>query len=221
MASRLGTINYEITCGLTAARAAPARAVIAALDPAESVRAVSAALAGGSPAWLVGGVVRDALLDAAAGGRGRGRRGRPASAARAVGAAVGGPVFPLSEAVRGLAGAGSPAALHVRRVALQGAGIEDDLGPARLHGQRHGACRWAAAELIDPHGGRADDLDAGVLRVLGARAYEHDPLRPLRLVRLAAELGMAPDPETERLTVAAAPRLSSRRPSACSPSCAG
>ena len=35
-------------------------------------------------------------------------------------------------------------------------------------------------------------------------AYESDPLRPLRLARFAAELGFAPDPETERLTAEAA-----------------
>ena len=48
--------------------------------------------------------------------------------------------------------------------------------------------------------------------MLGPQAYEHDPLRALRLVRLAAELGLAPDPETERLTAAAAPRLSEPSP---------
>ncbi len=45
------------------------------------------------------------------------------------------------------------------------------------------------------------------LRVLGTAAYERDPLRPLRLARFAAELGFAPDAETERLTRAAAPRV--------------
>ena len=49
----------------------------------------------------------------------------------------------------------------------------------------------AGGDTLDPHGGRAD-LEAGVLRVLGERAYADDPLRPLRLVRLAAELGFAP-----------------------------
>ena len=43
--------------------------------------------------------------------------------------------------------------------------------------------------------------------MLGAEAYERDPLRPLRLARFAAELGFAPDAETERLTRAAAPRV--------------
>jgi putative nucleotidyltransferase with HDIG domain len=63
----------------------------------------------------------------------------------------------------------------------------------------------ADADLIDPLGGRPD-LDARTLRVLGAGAYERDPLRALRLPRFAAELGFAPDPETERLTRAAAAR---------------
>jgi poly(A) polymerase len=51
-----------------------------------------------------------------------------------------------------------------------------------------------------------------VLRVLGAEAYESDPLRPLRLARLAAELGLSPDAETERLTREAAPRLTDAAP---------
>ena len=51
-----------------------------------------------------------------------------------------------------------------------------------------------------------------MLRVLGAQAYEDDPLRALRLVRLAAELGLAPDADTERLTAGAAPRLTEPSP---------
>jgi tRNA nucleotidyltransferase/poly(A) polymerase len=69
----------------------------------------------------------------------------------------------------------------------------------------------SGGETIDPHGGRAD-LEARVLRVLGPHAYASDPLRALRLVRLAAELGLKPDPETERLTAAAAPRLGEPSP---------
>ena len=44
--------------------------------------------------------------------------------------------------------------------------------------------------------------------MLGPQAYADDPLRPLRLARLAAELGFAPDEETEQLTAVAAQRLS-------------
>jgi putative nucleotidyltransferase with HDIG domain len=43
--------------------------------------------------------------------------------------------------------------------------------------------------------------------VIGPESYDADPLRPLRLARFAAELGFAPDAETERLTASAAPRV--------------
>ena len=42
---------------------------------------------------------------------------------------------------------------------------------------------------VDPHGGAAD-LAAGRLRAVGPRAFADDPLRVVRLVRLAAELGL-------------------------------
>jgi putative nucleotidyltransferase with HDIG domain len=89
---------------------------------------------------------------------------------------------------------------------LQGATIEEDL----VH--RDFTVNALAVPLegghpIDPTGG-IGDLEKGALRVLGAGAYAADPLRPLRLVRLHAELGLVPDAETERLTRDAAPRLS-------------
>lgn len=43
------------------------------------------------------------------------------------------------------------------------------------------------AEVIDPWGGQAD-LQAGLLRALRPQAFQDDPLRTLRAVRLAAEL---------------------------------
>jgi poly(A) polymerase len=87
---------------------------------------------------------------------------------------------------------------------LQGGSIEQDL--ARRDFTINAMARQAdGGELIDPLGGRAD-IESRTLRVLGPDAYESDPLRTLRLARFAAELGFAPDPETERLTHAAAPR---------------
>jgi len=54
-----------------------------------------------------------------------------------------------------------------------------------------------AGAIVDPFGGRAD-LDARVLRgVLDPDArFEEDPLRPLRAVRLEAELSLTPEPAT-------------------------
>ena len=158
----------------------------------------------GVDAWVVGGTVRDELL-------GRPIRdvdvavvGDPEPPARAVAAAVRGPVFSLSEAF----GAWRVIERSTARVydfsPLQGDTIEEDLG-RRDFTVNAMARPLAGGELIDPFGGRAD-LAARTLRVLGRPAYESDPLRPLRLARLAAELGFTPDAETERLTAAAAPR---------------
>lgn len=52
--------------------------------------------------------------------------------------------------------------------------------------------------LIDPHGGRAD-LEQGVLRVLHPRSFEDDPTRALRAARYAARFGFELEPETEGL----------------------
>jgi putative nucleotidyltransferase with HDIG domain len=174
-----------------------------------------------SRAWIVGGAVRDDLL------------GRPVTdvdivvedehepAARALAEHVGGPVFRLSETF----GAWRVIDRRGGRVydlsSLHGGAIEDDLArrdfsvnamarplaDSSAQALAGGAAAVGAqGDLIDPLSGRAD-LEAGVLRVLGVAAYEADPLRPLRLARFAAELGFAPDPETERLTAQAAPRV--------------
>jgi len=52
--------------------------------------------------------------------------------------------------------------------------------------------------LIDPHGGRAD-LERGVLRVLHPRSFEDDPTRAIRAARYAARFGFSLEPETDRL----------------------
>jgi poly(A) polymerase len=164
---------------------------------------------------LLGRLVRDVDVSVA---------GDPAPAARALAEQVRGPVFRLSEAF----GAWRVIDRRAERVydfaPLQGEGIDADLAKrdftvnamARsieldaLGGAGDDAlgatAGGSAAPLIDPLGGRAD-LDSRTLRVLGPEAYETDPLRTLRLARFAAELGFAPDPETERLTQAAASRV--------------
>jgi poly(A) polymerase len=164
-----------------------------------------------SDTWIVGGAVRDELLGRPVRDVDVAVAGDPAPVARAVADRLGGPVFRLSEAFgawRVIDRRGG----HVWDFSpLQGETIEEDLGKrdftvnamareARV-AEEPGL---AAGELIDPVGGRRD-LEARVLRVLGPEAYERDPLRPLRLARFAAELGFEPDPETERLTAAAAP----------------
>lgn len=188
--------------------AAPLRERLTAAEP---VRLVRAALGGSTGrAWLVGGVVRDAILGRALGDIDVVVEGDPAVAARAIADAVGGPAFPLSEEFGAWRSIDRRRGFSCDVSPLQGAGIEEDLL------QRDFTVNAVAVPLeggdpIDPTGG-FEDLDAGILRVLGPGAYAADPLRPLRLVRLHAELGLAPDPETERLTRNAAARLGEPSP---------
>jgi putative nucleotidyltransferase with HDIG domain len=172
-----------------------------------------------SNAWIVGGALRDELLGRPVRDFDVAVEGDPARAARALAAELHGPVFRLSEAF----GAWRVIDRRAQRVydfaPLQGESIETDLRQrdftvnamarpvalAALGGADPGAT-GAGEQLVDPLGGRAD-LEAGVLRVLGPEAYDRDPLRTLRLARFAAELGFEPDPDTERLTAAAAARV--------------
>ena len=149
------------------------------------------------PAWIVGGTVRDELLGrpvtdvdvAVARGRGGGRAGRGPQPRR--------PVFPLSERFGAWRAIDRASGRTYDVSELQGETIEDDLS-RRDFTVNAMARPLEGGEVTDPHGGRRD-LDDRTLRLVSPGAYEADPLRPLRLARLAAELGFAPDPDTERL----------------------
>jgi poly(A) polymerase len=161
-------------------------------------------------AWVVGGTVRDELL-------GRPLRdvdvavaGDPAGPARAIAGAVKGPAFRLSEAFGAWRAIDRAEGVVYDFSPLQGDTIEEDLAH-RDFTVNAMARTLRSGELLDPHGGRAD-LEARVLRVLGQQAYADDSLRPLRLARFAAELGFSPDPETERLTREASPRVPEASP---------
>jgi poly(A) polymerase len=158
-----------------------------------------------SRSWIVGGALRDELLGREVTDIDIAVEGNPEDAARELATELRGPVFQLSEAF----GAWRVVDRRGGRVydfaRLQGETIEADLAK-RDFTVNAMARERGGGELIDPLGGRAD-LEAHTLRVLGPGAYENDPLRPLRLARFAAELGFAPDPETERLTTDAAPRV--------------
>ena len=176
------------------------------LSAAEPVRLLREAFAAaGIEAWLVGGVVRDALLGRPLADIDLAVAGDAEAAAAVASRALGGPRFPLSEQFGAWRVLGRDRAVASDVSPLQGESIEQDLA-RRDFALNAVAVPLAGGEPVDPFGGLADAAD-GVLRVLGARSYADDPLRTLRLVRLAAELGMAPDAETERLTAAAAPRL--------------
>jgi hypothetical protein len=165
---------------------------------------VLAEIFGTDEAWVVGGAVRDDLI------------GRPAldldvscrepeRAARTLVARTGDAVFPLNEAF----GAWRVVLDRSRTVdfsPLRGDSIEADLAERDFTANAV-AVPVAGGDYVDPFGGRAD-IDRRVLRLVSDRAFDDDPLRLLRGVRLEEELGFRLDPSAEELTRAKASLVS-------------
>ena len=177
----------------------------AALEP---LRAAAAPL--GDQVWVVGGTVRDALLGRPLRDVDLAVAGDPERVARALAREAGGSVFRLSERFGAWRATDRSSGRTCDVSPLQGETLLEDLA-RRDFSINAMAVSLAGGPLVDPFEGRRD-LDAGIVRVLGADAYRADALRPLRLVRLATELGLAPDAETERLTRAAAARVTAASP---------
>jgi len=166
--------------------------------------------AGGDPAYLVGGAVRDLLL-----GRGRADvdlvvEGDAVSLARRLGAEVtaherfGTAKLILDGHEVDVASARAesypqPGALPVVEPAEH---VEADLARRDFTINAMAVPLRGEPRLIDPHGGR-EDLEAGLLRVLHPRSFVDDPTRAIRAARYAARFGFEPEPETAELLRAA------------------
>lgn len=170
--------------------------------PDEVTRAALAALAPGEAGWLVGGCLRDELL---------GRRvrdvdiavdGRPEPLARALADRFGGGVYPTSDLFgtwRVVVGE-----LHIDVAALRAGPSADPPDPAtravRLEADLRArdvtvdalARPLAGADIVDPLSGLSD-LAAGRLRLCSPASLDDDPLRVLRLARLARAFDLVPD----------------------------
>jgi poly(A) polymerase len=149
--------------------------------------------------YLVGGWVRDRLLkrpsydlDVATAGDGLGL-------SRLLADYFGGEYYPLDRA-RGT----GRVILHLDEVQrlvvdvaqFRGQDLADDLADRDFTINALAATAGAPDEIIDLHGGLVD-LESGLLRVVSAESIRNDPLRALRAVRQAAELGLDLAPETE------------------------
>jgi putative nucleotidyltransferase with HDIG domain len=170
-------------------------------DPLEVVREALE----GTPAWLVGGAVRDRLLGRETTDLDIAVAGDAETAARAVARATGGTPFALSDAFGAWRVVGRNHAWHVDLVRLRDDDLAADLA-ARDFTVNAMAEPLGGGELLDPHGGRAD-LDAGRLRMVSAAALADDPLRTLRAARIANELELAVDPATAEAVRERAPEL--------------
>ena len=184
-------------------------------DPLEALAGIAH-----EPAWLVGGAVRDRVLgrptddyDVAVGATRAGWRARWPGSSDAH-------VFALSEAFGVWRVVARDHRWQVDLLPVVGGSIETDLG------QRDFTINAIAEPLsgggyVDPFGG-VDDLRRRRLRMVSPRAFVDDPLRTLRLARLACELGFEIDAETAGGGRRQRRRRSPRsRPSGCSPSSSG
>lgn len=151
--------------------------------------------------YLVGGCVRDRLLgrpvydlDVAVAGDGL-------HLARRLANRFGGAYYPLDEARqtgRAIVDDRRGEQLVVDVARLRGQDLAADLADRDFCLNALAASVRAPEEIIDLHGG-LDDLHDGVIRPVSEASIRNDPLRALRAIRQAAELGFALAPETERL----------------------
>ena len=160
---------------------------------------------GDRSAWLVGGAVRDRMLQRATSDIDLIVDGDVGEAARALGRAARGPSFELSAEFGAWRVLSSDRSWQADLSPLRGGSLEADLA-LRDFTINAIAEPLSGGERVDPHGG-AEDLAARRLRAVGPRAFVDDPLRALRLVRLVGELGLAPDPATVRLAREYAPAV--------------
>ncbi len=163
-------------------------------------------------AWLVGGALRDRLL------------GRPnfdydvvvaatdgaevKRVAQALARGEGGFAFALSETFGAWRVVAHDRTWQLDLTALDGEAIEDDLRRRDLTVNAIAQPLAGDDALLDPLGG-LQDLAGRRLRAVSSDAFERDPLRVLRVARLACELDFTVDPKTIALARSSAPSLSS------------
>jgi poly(A) polymerase len=163
---------------------------------ADPLQAAREALSG-DQAWLVGGAIRDRALGRATIDLDVVVDGDPSLAARAIARAAGrAACFALSEEFGAWRVSARDSSWQVDVEPLRGGSLHADLA-LRDFTVNAIAEPIEGGEPIDPLGGLAD-LAAGRLRMAGPGAFADDPLRVLRLVRVAVELGLEPEPETLR-----------------------
>ncbi len=151
--------------------------------------------------YLVGGCVRDRLLGRPVCDLDITVNGDGISLARRLADHFGGAYFPLDlnrSAGRALLRDQHDQRLVVDVARFRGLNLEEDLAGRDFTINALASTARAPTDVIDRHGGLAD-LDAGRIHPVSASSIRDDPLRALRAVRQALELGFALTPETERL----------------------
>lgn len=168
-------------------------------DPLDAVAAIDV------PTWLVGGALRDRLLGRPTADYDVAVAGDPRLVARQLSRLVSGHRFELSEGFGVWRVVSRERGWYIDLLPMAGQSIEDDLA-RRDFTVNAIAQRLPTGELIDPFGGE-QDLRRRCLRMVSGEAFRQDPLRSLRLVRLACELGFSVDRATAAAATRSAPEL--------------
>src|SRR5581483_1950057 len=164
---------------------------------------------GQAPMWLVGGAVRDELLGRATTDYDLAYPGDVPGLARAFARAASAHAFELSDAFGAWRVVARDHSWQLDVVPLGGT-IEEDLAQRDL--TVNAIARAPDSDrYVDPFDGVAD-LRARRLRMVAADAFERDPLRVMRVVRLACELNFTIDPVTRTAAADCAAALSGTAP---------
>ena len=147
-----------------------------------------------SAGWVVGGGLRDALLERPVADVDLALDGDAREAARLLAKAHHAARFPLSDAFGAWRVHGGDLPYTVDITPLQGGSLDADLAKRDLTVNAL-ALPLDGGELVDRHGGVAD-LHSRVLRMVGPTVLRDDPVRLVRVARLACQLGFTVDPAT-------------------------
>lgn len=145
-------------------------------------------------AWVVGGAVRDAFAGIASTDADIVVRGDAESAAGSLARATRGGRFLLSKTFGSWRVHGGSLPFTVDITPLQGADLTEDLS-RRDFTVNAVAVPIRNGVVVDPYAGQADRA-AARLRMVDASAFRRDPVRLMRLVRLARQHGFTPEPAT-------------------------
>jgi putative nucleotidyltransferase with HDIG domain len=174
------------------------------LASAPVVEATRHALQGEDSVWIVGGAVRDAVLDREVTDLDLAVAGDPGTAAQAIAKEIGEHAFELSAEFKTWRVVTRRQGWQIDVTALRGESIESDLAE-RDFTIGAVAVPLAGGEPIDPYAGLVD-LAEKHLRAVGEKSFTDDPLRLLRAARLAAELELEIEPRTLALARTASSR---------------
>ncbi|HLJ02961.1 MAG TPA: HD domain-containing protein [Solirubrobacteraceae bacterium] len=159
----------------------------------------------GVEGYLVGGAVRDRLLGRATLDYDVALPRESREVARQLARLADAHAFELSEGFGVWRVVARDHSWQLDTLPLQGGEIESDLAARDLTVNAI-AESLRGGELIDPFGGQGD-LKARRLRMVSPGAFAADPLRILRLVRLACELGFEAEAGTVAAATASVPEL--------------